>query len=43
VSDSGCERAVLGPTPDTTSFYRKLGFELRRDLRDRVFYLPLRE
>ena len=31
---------VLGPTPDSIPFYRRLGFELRPALRDRCFYLP---
>jgi ankyrin repeat protein/GNAT superfamily N-acetyltransferase len=35
--------AVLGPTPDTIAFYRLLGFVLRPYLRDRSFYVPLRE
>jgi GNAT superfamily N-acetyltransferase len=33
---------VLGPTPDSIPFYRRLGFELRPALRDRCFYLPAR-
>jgi ankyrin repeat protein/ribosomal protein S18 acetylase RimI-like enzyme len=31
---------VLGPTPDSIAFYRRLGFELRPALKDRVYYLP---
>ena len=31
---------VLGPTPDSIPFYRRLGFELRPALRDRIYYLP---
>ena len=31
---------VLGPTPDSIPFYRRLGFELRPALKDRVYYLP---
>jgi GNAT superfamily N-acetyltransferase len=31
---------VLGPTPDSIPFYRRLGFELRPALSDRVYYLP---
>jgi GNAT superfamily N-acetyltransferase len=38
----GCCRAVLDPTPDSIPFHRRLGFELRAALRDRVYYLPLR-
>jgi ribosomal protein S18 acetylase RimI-like enzyme len=34
------EYVVLGPTPESIPFYRRLGFELRPALRDRVFYLP---
>jgi ribosomal protein S18 acetylase RimI-like enzyme len=30
---------VLGPTPDSISFYRRLGFELRPALKDRCYYL----
>jgi GNAT superfamily N-acetyltransferase len=36
----GCRRAVLDPAPDAIAFHRRLGFELRPALRDRVFYLP---
>jgi ribosomal protein S18 acetylase RimI-like enzyme len=38
----GCRRAVLDPTPDSIPFHRRLGFELRPALRDRVYHLPLR-
>jgi GNAT superfamily N-acetyltransferase len=38
----GCRRAVLDPTPDSIPFHRRLGFELRPALRDRVYSLPLR-
>jgi ankyrin repeat protein/GNAT superfamily N-acetyltransferase len=31
---------VLGPTPESIPFYRRLGFELRPALRDRCYYLP---
>jgi GNAT superfamily N-acetyltransferase len=31
---------VLGPTPESIGFYRRLGFELRDALRDRCYYLP---
>jgi GNAT superfamily N-acetyltransferase len=31
---------VLGPTPESLPFYRRLGFELRPALKDRVYYLP---
>ena len=31
---------VLGPTPESIPFYRRLGFELRPALKDRVYYLP---
>ena len=31
---------VLGPTPDSIPFYRRLGFELRPALKDRCYYLP---
>jgi GNAT superfamily N-acetyltransferase len=31
---------VLGATPDSIPFYRRLGFELRPALKDRVYYLP---
>jgi GNAT superfamily N-acetyltransferase len=34
---------VLGPTPESIPFYRRLGFELRPALRDRCFYLPALE
>ena len=34
------EHVVLGPTPESIPFYRRLGFELRPALRDRCFYLP---
>jgi ribosomal protein S18 acetylase RimI-like enzyme len=37
----GCRRAVLDPAPDAIAFHRRLGFELRPALRDRVYYLPL--
>jgi GNAT superfamily N-acetyltransferase len=33
---------VLGPTPESIPFYRRLGFELYPALRDRCFYLPAR-
>ncbi len=36
----GCRHAVLDPAPDAIAFHRRLGFELRPALRDRVFYLP---
>jgi GNAT superfamily N-acetyltransferase len=39
----GCRRAVLDPAPDAIVFHRRLGFELRPALRDRVYYLPLRK
>jgi ankyrin repeat protein/GNAT superfamily N-acetyltransferase len=32
---------VLGPTPESIPFYRRLGFELRPALRDRYYYLPV--
>ena len=38
--DGAPEHVVLGPTPDSIPFYRRLGFELRPALRDRCFYLP---
>ncbi len=34
------EHVVLGPTPDSIPFYRRLGFELRPALKDRCYYLP---
>ena len=36
------EYVVLGPTPESIPFYRRLGFELRPALKDRCFYLPAR-
>jgi GNAT superfamily N-acetyltransferase len=36
----GCRRAVLDPAPEAIAFHRRLGFELRPALRDRVYYLP---
>ena len=34
------EHVVLGPTPESIPFYRRLGFELRPALKDRYYYLP---
>ena len=34
------EHVVLGPTPESIPFYRRLGFELRPALKDRSYYLP---
>ena len=34
---------VLGPTPDSIPFYRRLGFELRPALKDRCYYLPVEQ
>ena len=34
------EHVVLGPTPESIPFYRRLGFELRPALKDRCYYLP---
>jgi GNAT superfamily N-acetyltransferase len=31
---------VLGPTPESIAFYRRLGFELGPALTDRCYYLP---
>jgi ribosomal protein S18 acetylase RimI-like enzyme len=36
----GPEHVVLGPTPESIPFYRRLGFELRPALKDRCYYLP---
>ena len=38
--DGAPEHVVLGPTPESIPFYRRVGFELRPALRDRCFYLP---
>jgi ankyrin repeat protein len=40
---AGARTIVLGPTPDTIAFHRLLGGVLRPALRDRAFYLPVRE
>jgi GNAT superfamily N-acetyltransferase len=38
--DGAADHVVLGPTPESIPFYRRVGFELQPSLRDRCFYLP---